>query len=99
MIVVTTAISGSGEKQYLAKFEKYATDKGKKIKIFNVGEMILERAKLSRQKINPNNILNMRPDTMQALRSGVFENILREVPLLKREGYSIIVNIQINFFL
>src|SRR3989344_1614477 len=98
MVIVTTAISGTGEKEYLERFAKYAKTRGKKIKIFNVGEMILALAKLSRSKVNPNNILNMRSDTMWALRKGVFESILRETPNLTKDGYSIVVNIHGIFY-
>ncbi len=98
MIVVSTAISGSKEKEYLEKFRKYATDKGKKIHIFNVGEMILERVKLRRPRANLNNILNMRPDTMQGFYDSVFERILKEIPKLLEEKYSIIINIHGLFY-
>ena len=45
MLVVATGVSGTGEKQYCERLISYAEVLGKKIKVFNTGDMFIEQAK------------------------------------------------------
>lgn len=78
-VIICTGISGSGRKEYLDRFAEYSKKLGKKVKVYHVGQLMLERAKRDGLNINPKNILNTNKHTMQALRSGVYESILRNV--------------------
>ena len=44
-LILATGISGVGEKKYLREWEAYCGVRGKKVKIFCVGEMMIERAR------------------------------------------------------
>ena len=76
-VIICTGISGSGRKEYLDRFVLYAEKLGKKVKVHHVGQLMIERAKRDGLNITPKNILNTNRHTMQALRSGVYESILR----------------------
>lgn len=76
-VIICTGISGSGRKEYLDKFSAYSDKLGQKVKVYHVGQLMLERAKRDGLNITPKNILNTNRHTMQALRSGVYESILR----------------------
>lgn len=76
-VIICTGISGSERKEYLDRFAEYAGKLGKKVRVHHVGELMLERAKRDGLNITPKNILNTNRHTMQALRSGVYESILR----------------------
>lgn len=76
-VIICTGISGSGRKEYLDRFVLYAGKLGKKVKVHHVGQLMIERAKRDGLNITPKNILNTNRHTMQALRSGVYESILR----------------------
>lgn len=78
-LIVATGISGCGRKEYLGAWESYAKRLGKKVKIFSVGEMIFKHAEEIGLSLNPENILNVNLDTLQALRSAVLTSILDEV--------------------
>jgi len=43
-IIVATGISGCGRKEYLEAWERYAKRRGKKVKIFSVGDLIFKHA-------------------------------------------------------
>lgn len=76
-VIICTGISGSRRKEYLDQFALYAARLGKKVKVHHVGQLMLERAKRDGLNVTPKNILNTNRHTMQALRSGVYESILR----------------------
>jgi len=76
-VIICTGLSGSGRKEYLDRFVAYAGGLGKKVKVYHVGQLMIERAKRDGLNITPKNILNTNRHTMQALRSGVYESILR----------------------
>lgn len=76
-VIICTGISGSGRKEYLDRFAEYSKKLGKKVKVHHVGQLMIERAKRDGLNITPKNILNTNKHTMQALRSGVYESILR----------------------
>ncbi len=98
MLIVTTAISGSGRGEYLEKLQQYASNHGKKIKIYHVGDLLFEQAKKTRIPLTPENILNSNPAVINATRSAVFENILAELPKALREHDAVIINVHAMFF-
>ncbi len=98
MVIVATGISGSGKKEYLNNFEKYAAKLGKKVKIYHVGARMLKRAKEDGLNVTKENILNSNKHTLKALRNTVFENILREYEEDKKTYEVIIINIHGFFY-
>ena len=98
MLVVATGVSGTGEKQYCERLISYAEVLGKKIKVFNTGDMFIEQAKRLGIRANMDNIFHMDRNTSCALRGGVFVEVLAEVPKLLEQRYSILVNIHGSFF-
>ena len=78
-LVVATGISGCGRKEYLQPWIEYAEKRGKKIKVYYVGEMMFEHACKIGFPLNDKNILNADRDVLDLLRSAVFNRILSEV--------------------
>ncbi len=78
-LVVATGISGCGRKEYLKRWEEYAAQKGKKVKVFNVGEMMFEQAREVGLRLNRDNILNADRDLLDVLRAAVFNKIIGEI--------------------
>ncbi len=98
MVVVTTSVSGSRRDEYLSKFKAYAEARGKKIKIYHVGDMLFEQAEQIGVKLNRKNILNTNKQTLNAIRSAVFERIVSEIPSLVSDGFLIIVDNHASFY-
>ncbi|MBI2023033.1 AAA family ATPase [Candidatus Giovannonibacteria bacterium] len=98
MLVIATAISGSGKDEALESFRKYAESRHKKVKIFKTGDMLLEHAKRINIRITPENVLNTNPTTINALRSAVLESIYSELPKLRKENYVTIVTMHAWFY-
>ncbi len=97
-VIIATGISGSGRKEYLDRFERYAASLGKKVKIYHVGKLLLERARQDGLNITPKNILNTNKHTMLALRSAVYQGILKDFEKDKKAYDCIIVSIHGFFF-
>lgn len=97
-VIIVTGISGSGRKEYLDRFERYAASLGKKVKIYHVGQLMLARAKADGLNITPKNILNTNRHTMQALRSAVYESILKGFERDKRTHDAVIISIHGFFY-
>jgi adenylate kinase len=98
MIIVATGISGTDEKNYLKDVVRYAKKRGKKIKVFQSGDMFFEQAQRLGIRANRDNIFHMDRNTSCALRGGAFEKVLSEAPSLLEQGFSIIVNMHASFF-
>jgi len=98
MVIVATGISGAGKKEYLNRFEEYATKLGKKVKIYHVGERMLERAKADGLRVTEENILNSNKHTLKALRNTVFESTFHEYEKDKEKYDVIIINIHGFFY-
>lgn len=77
---------------------RYASRNKKKIKIYHVGDLLFEHAAKTGINVTPENILNSNPAVIHALRSAVFENILAELPRVRREFHAVIVNVHAMFF-
>ncbi|MBI5742335.1 MAG: hypothetical protein HZA25_00660 [Candidatus Niyogibacteria bacterium] len=97
LLVVTTAISGSGRKEYLARLTKYAARHGRKIKCYHVGAMMLDHAQRVGINLTRESVLNSHPSTIAAVRSAIFEKILGELHAARREYDAIFVNIHALF--
>ena len=78
-LILATGISGVGEKKYLKEWEDYCSKRGKKVKVFHVGEMMLEHAYSCGIKLNKKNFLNADKDLLQMNRSAVFTGILSDI--------------------
>jgi len=98
MLIITTAISGSRRKEYLRRFEERAKKEGKKIKIYHVGEMMLEHSRAIGINFKLENILNSPPSVINAVRSAVFEKITAELPLELKRNHVVFINIHTMFF-
>jgi len=84
MKVFCTGISGSGRDDYLREALKLASERGKRISIVNVGDMMFSTAKELGRIIREDKILDLSPSTLEWLRAVVFEKILK---LVEKEEY------------
>lgn len=98
MLVITTSISGSGKDEYLEKVKKYSQAHNRKIKVYPVGDMLLEHAKNIHVQITEENVLNTNPEALSAVRSAVFEKIIRELPKALKEYDAVFINIHAMFY-
>lgn len=98
MLIIATAISGSGRKQYLRELEEYAKLHKKRVKVYHVGEMLFEQAKKIGVPITPENVLNTNPFVLNALRSAVFENILITLPDDLKKYDAVVLSIHSFFY-
>jgi len=98
MIALATGISGSGRKEFAKKFLAFAESCGKKAKVFDAGQMLIEHARNLRIRITEQFVLNSHHDTIQALRSAVCEKILAEIPLLLKDGCAVLINLHAVFY-
>ena len=98
MLIFTSGISGSGRKEFLKKFEDYARRKGKKVKIYRVGEMLFEYAKKIGVNLTKENILNASPSVITSIKGAVFEVINKQIDKDLKENDVVIINIHAIFF-
>lgn len=78
-IIMATAISGCGEKEYLARAVECCGKLGKKVKVYNVWDVMRETAAKISVRLNPDNIMNADPYFRKALRLAAFEQIDSEI--------------------
>ena len=78
-LIIATGISGSGRKEYLSKWEEYCRIRGKRVKVYHVGELMFKLAKDMGLNFNPINILNGDQDILHILRTSVLNRILAEI--------------------
>lgn len=97
-LIITTAISGSRRKEYLKKFEERAKKHGKRVKIYHVGQMMLEHSKNIGVHFTPENVLNAPPSVISAVRSAVFEKIASELPKELKRNDAVFINIHAMFY-
>lgn len=98
MLIFTTSISGSGRKEHLKDFSEYAKKRGKKIKLYLVGNMLFDRASKVGINITPENVLNANPNVINALRSAVFEEILGELSKELKKNDAVIISVHMLFY-
>ncbi len=101
MRVIVSGISGSGRSDAVADLEDYLQKNypKKKIVIMNTNRMMWKTAQELRMDVKREKMLDLSPPTLQALRSTVFERILREVEELeeKHDELAIIINTHATF--
>ena len=90
-IVITTGISGCGEKEYLDELVKYSGVRNKKVKVINVGEEMFRHAEKLDFKLNRENILNADPDFLLLLRSAILNRTLAELENGKYKNYDALI--------
>jgi len=98
MLLIVTAISGSGRKGYLKEFEEYVKRHKKKVKVYYVGDMLFEQAEKIGISITQKNVLNTNPSTLNSLRSAVFENILMTLPEDLKKNDAVILSVHSFFY-
>ena len=97
-LVLTTSISGVGEKKYLKEWEDYCKNRGKKVKVFNVGEMMLKHAHSCGIKLKKKNFLNADKDLLQMNRSAVFAGILSDISANSESYDAVVISIHAFMF-
>ncbi|MHA2052575.1 MAG: AAA family ATPase [Candidatus Hodarchaeales archaeon] len=101
MRVIVSGISGSGRSDAIRDMEKYVKKKfpKKKIIVMNTNRMMWATAKELRMDVKREKMLDLSPPTLQALRSTVFERILREVEEHEKseKNVAIIINTHATF--
>jgi adenylate kinase len=101
MRVIISGISGSGRSDAIRDMEKYVKKRypKKKIIIMNTNRMMWDTAKELRMDVKREKMLDLSPPTLQALRSTVFERILREVEEHEKSqaDVAIIINTHATF--
>ncbi|MEK7120210.1 MAG: hypothetical protein AAB824_01590 [Patescibacteria group bacterium] len=98
MLIITTGVSGCGRKEYLEKFQKMTQTHKKKVRIYNIGEMIFEQAAKIGVNITHESVLNANPYVLNALRSAVFETVLGELHSDLKKNDLVIINVHSIFF-
>jgi len=98
MIILTTGISGAGGKEYLKKFAEFARTKGKKVRVYNIGELMFEHASSAGISINKKNVLNTNPNVLNSLRGAALEKALSSCNLDDADGDLIVINMHAVFF-
>lgn len=81
MRVIVSGISGSGRSDALEDLKRYIEKNYAKKKLFilNTNDMMRDIARELRMDVKREKMLDLSPNTLQSLRSSVFERILREV--------------------
>ena len=78
-LVIATGISGCGEKEFLAKWEKYCNEHGKRVKVFHTGDLVFKHHEDIGVNLNLTNVLNVDLGRLQTARSAVLKGILAEI--------------------
>ena len=99
--MIASGISGSGRSDAVADLKEYIAKNypEKKIIIMTTNRMMWETAKELGMDVKREKMLDLSPTTLQALRSTVFERILREVEEHeeKHKNVAIIINTHATF--
>ena len=96
--IVTMGVSGSGEEEYLARFKKYAEDRGKTVSECLVGKRIFEQAERNDMAWSRDRILKANHGTMKATKSAVFEDVDSEISSLPAKNSVAVVNLHGCFY-
>lgn len=102
MRVIVSGISGSGRSDAVAGLKDYLQKNHpkKKLVVMNTNRMMWETARELRMDVKREKMLDLSPPTLQALRSTVFERIIREVEEHEKEhnkDVAIIINTHATF--
>lgn len=96
MLILTTAVSGSGESEHLARFLTYATKRKKSVRIFNAADLYLAHAEKIGVRMVKELMLNTRPSTMCAVQSGAMESFCSDVVNRPKDEINIL-NVHASF--
>lgn len=96
-IILTTAISGCGEKEYLNKWVDYCAEHGKKVKVFDVGPLMYQHANDIGLSLSRDNILRVDPDILSTLRSAVLKGVLSDISSNKKLE-AVVINLHAFFY-
>jgi len=91
-------ISGSGEEEYLARFKKYAEERGKTVGEHHIGKAIFEQAERNDMDWSRDRILNANHGTMKATKSAVFEHVENEISSFPTKNSIAVVNLHGCFY-
>ena len=101
MRVIVSGISGSGRSDAVDDLKNYLKEKypKKKLVVMNTNRMMWKTAQELRMDVKREKMLDLSPPTLQALRSTVFERIMREVEEHEKENknIAIIINTHATF--
>ena len=98
MLVFTTGISGCDEKEYLKQFRDFSAERGKRVKIYDIGEMMFEHASRIGILITKKNVLNTNPHILNSLRGAVIEKILANLEEDKKKYDVTVLGMHAMFF-
>ncbi len=98
-LVIATGISGCGRKEvFLPAFLDFCAKKEKKVKVYNVGDMIPEWAWENAQEELPSKtILFVNKQAMNLTQAGVFKDILGSLGQDLREFDIVLINLHMRF--
>ncbi len=98
LLGMITGISGSGRKEYLKDFLAECERKGKKVKVYHIGQMLFEQARKVGVNITPENVLNTNPAVINSLRSAVLENVTGSIKQEARKYDLILISLHTFFY-
>ncbi len=75
-VIWVTSPSGTGRNGYLARWQEECVQRGKKVKVYPIGQMLFEWAKKNGVHLTREKILKSASYVLDAVRGGVFEHIL-----------------------
>lgn len=91
-VIYASGISGCDKKGYSDKNIKYSADRGKKIEVCNIADMMIQHSYNIGRPINPKNILHADKAYLAALRSAVFTKIANDINTRMKDHDAIIIN-------
>ncbi|MCF7835628.1 MAG: AAA family ATPase [Candidatus Marinimicrobia bacterium] len=97
-LVWATGISGCGRKEHLARWQEYCEKKGKKVKIYHVGQMMFEWARLNEVPLTREKVLQAPDFVLNAVRGGVLEKIKGSLEKDLYENDAVVISHHANFF-
>ncbi len=98
-LVITTGSSRCGRKElFLPGFEKYCAENGKKVKIYNVGDLIFPWAwRNIREELNRDTILDVNPLAMDIIQAAVLQDIRYSLEEDMKENDAVLINLHTLF--
>jgi len=76
--VICTGTSGSGKLEYLREALAVSERLGKRVHLYNIGDLMFKKANELESPTSPEKILDLAPSSLRSLRAAVFEEILKE---------------------
>ncbi len=79
MLIFCNGIAGCGEKEYLEKFRALCEEKGKDVRVHDLGEKILEIGRKDYPELGKYDLMGFPESTVNAWRAAAFESISSEM--------------------